>query len=259
MTEDKVLVSHALDLKMQCENDSVVHCTAFLDQRQKALLLPLERRCGEYVKTFYYGGFDDSERQLAVFVPKFYEQDSAEEFFLAYPEYDPIALLRLEKDRFSKLSHRDYLGSLMASGIKRETLGDIVLDDDGAYLFCLDSVSGFIVENIKSAGRASITVSRLEKSSFVQNEEHTKELFLSVASLRLDAVCGAAFSLSRGKASQLIASGAVFLNGVQQTEPDRKVSPNDKLVLRGKGKAVLSRINGESKKGRIHITVKRYL
>ncbi len=259
MTEDEVLFSHASDLKMQCADESVVQSTAFLDLRQRTLLLPLEKVQSEYVKTFYYGGFDEAERLCAVFVPRFYEENDVFEFFKTYPEFDPIVLLRLEKDRFTSLSHRDYLGALMGLGLRREMLGDIVTDENGCFLFCLSSVKKFIEENLKSAGRASIKVSEVQKGSFVQKNERTEDVFFSVASLRLDAVCGAAFSLSRGKAAEFIESGNVYLGGIQTTKTDRKVALGEKIVLRGKGKAVLSEIKGESKKGRIHIVLKKYL
>lgn len=157
MTEDEVLLSHASGLKMQCADESTVLCTAFLDMRQRTLLTVLEKEQSEYVKTFYYGGFENTERLCAVFVPRFYEQNAAFEFFEAYPEYDPITLLRLEKDRFTALSHRDYLGALMGLGLRREMLGDIITDENGCRLFCLSSVARFIRENLKSAGRASIS------------------------------------------------------------------------------------------------------
>ena len=259
MTEDEVLFSHASDLKMQCADESIVQSTAFLDLRQRTLLLPLEKSQSEYVKTFYYGGYDDAERLCAVFVPKFYEEKNPFDFFASYPEFDPITLLRIEKYRFTSLSHRDYLGALMALGIRREMLGDIVTDENGCFLFCLSSVKRFIAENLGSVGRASVKVSEIQKGDFVQKNERTADVFFSVASLRLDAVCGAAFSLSRGKAADFIESGSVYLGGVQTLKPDRKVALGEKIVLRGKGKAVLSEIKGESKKGRIHIVIKKYL
>ena len=259
MTEDEVLLSHASDLKTQCADESTVQSTAFLDMRQRTLLTALEKEQSEYVKTFYYGGYENAERLCAVFVPRFYEADNAFELFAAYPEFDSITLLRLEKDRFTSLSHRDYLGALMGLGLKREVLGDIVTDDGGCRLFCLSSVSRFICENLKSAGRASIRAFEEQKSEFVQAEEKTQDLFFSVSSLRLDAVVGSAFSLSRSKAAAFIESGSVFVDGVQIVKTDKKISVGEKIVLRGKGKAVLLEQKGESKKGRLHITIRRYL
>lgn len=258
MTEDEVLLSHASDLKTQCEDTSVVQSTAFLDPRQRTLLLPLEKKQSEFVKTFYYGGYEEAERLCAVFVPRFYEEKDAFEFFSSYPEFDPVSLLRLEKDRFTNLTHRDYLGALMGLGLRRETLGDIILDEKGCFLFCLSGVKKFILENLRSAGRASVIVKEAEKSAFVQKEERTQDVFFSVASLRLDAVCGSAFSLSRGKAQQCIESGLVFVDGVQTVKGDKKLSGGEKIVLRGKGKVVLLEVKGESKKGRIHVTVRKF-
>ena len=87
----------------------------------------------------------------------------------------------------------------------------------------------------------------------------TKDLFFSVPSLRLDAIVCCAFSLSRSKASALIESGSVFLDGVQILKADKKLSVGEKIVLRGKGKAVLLEQKGESKKGRLQIIIRKYL
>ncbi len=259
MTEDEALFAHASDLKTQCAETSVVQSTAFLDLRQRNFLLPLEKSESQYVKTFYYGGYEDAERVCAVFVPSFFEEKTPFEFFENHGEENPLSLLRLQKDRFTTLSHRDYLGALMGLGLKREMLGDIITDENGCFLFCLSSVSKFIEKNLESAGRASVKVSRIEPADFVPGEEKTKELFFSVSSLRLDAVLSCAFSLARNKACSFIESGSVFLNGVQTEKPDKKVAEGDKLVLRGKGKAVLSEVKGESKKGRLHIIIKKYI
>ena len=35
-----------------------------------------------------------------------------------------------------ELTHRDFLGTLMGLGIKRETIGDILTDDNCGYVFC---------------------------------------------------------------------------------------------------------------------------
>lgn len=259
MTEDEALFAHASDLKTQCALNSVLQSTAFLDLRQRTLLLPLEKSEREYVKTFYYGGYEDAERVCCVFVPSFFEEETPFDFFENHGDENPLSLLRLQKDRFTSLSHRDYLGALMGLGLKREMLGDIITDENGCFLFCLSSVAGFVEKSLESAGRASVKASRVDLSELVLGEERTKELFFSVSSLRLDSVLSCAFSLARSKACAFIEGGSVFLNGVQTEKPDKKVAPGDKLVLRGKGKAVLAEVRGESKKGRTHIIIKKYL
>ena len=258
MTDDERLLAHARDLLRTAANDGYLTHTAFLDLHQRSVLQALERECGRDVRLLFYGGFPDAERTVAVFLPAFYEAEDAQSFFAAQPELQPLSLLRFEKDRFSMLSHRDYLGALMGLGIKRELVGDLVVDDGGAFVVCLKTAQPFLLEHLTSAGRATLVGRPARFSELLQREEQFSEQFASVASLRLDSVLGAAFGLSRSKAAAAIESGAVYLNSLQTFKPDARVDVGDKLVLRGKGKAVLAEVRGESKKRRTHIVIKKY-
>ena len=258
MTDDEILLSHARDLKTKCADSSVITNTAFLDMRQRTLLLPLEKEHSKYASQFYFGGYSEAERTICVFIPKFYEADSAEVFFSENPDENPVSVIRIDKDKFTVLSHRDYLGALMGLSIKREMLGDIITDENGAFVICLKTVERFILDNLKSSGRAAVRCRKAELAEIEKTEERFDEIFSSVASTRLDCIVSAAFKLSRGNAAKAVESGIVFVNGVQILKTDYKLCEGEKIVLRGSGKAVLGEIRGESKKGRIHIIIKRY-
>ena len=258
MTEDERLLAHARDLLQTAANDGYLTHTAFLDLHQRSVLQALQRETGRDTDLFFFGGYPDAERTVALFVPRFFETETPEALFSAQPELQMLSLLRFEKDRFSSLSHRDYLGALMGLGIKRELLGDILVDETGAFLVCLESVAAFLLEHLRSAGRATLTGRKADFFELSQREEKFTEQFASVASLRLDCVLGAAFGLSRTRASQAIEGGNVYLNSVQTLKPDAHVNTGDKLVLRGKGKAVLFEVRGESKKGRVHLVLRKY-
>ena len=81
----------------------------------------------------------------------------------------------------------------------------------------------------------------------------------TVSSLRLDAVASSGFSMSRGKAADLISSGKVQLNHQECLKPDRPVNEGDTLSCRGFGKCVVKEVGGPSKKGRIMIVLERYV
>ena len=76
---------------------------------------------------------------------------------------------------------------------------------------------------------------------------------------RLDAVTAAGFSMSRGKAASLIASGKVALNHRECLKGDRQVAPGDVITCRGLGKCVVKETPGQSKKGRTMLVLERYL
>lgn len=259
MTDDEILLSHARDLKKQCADRGMITHTAFLNLHQRSLLASIERENSADVQTFYHGGCKDAERVLVVFVPKFYGVGDLVAYLAENPDDDPLCLLRAEKDVFSTLSHRDCLGALMGLGIKREQLGDILVDDGGAYLVCLKTIRPFLLEHFSSAGRATLTLRDASLDELHLTEAKTEDVFVSVPSLRLDCVVAAAYKLSRGKAEAAIQGGLAYVNAVLCDKPDKKLSVGDKLVLRGKGKCLLFSQTGESKKGRLHLTIRRYL
>lgn len=258
MNEKEILLSHSLDAKNRCADNSMITHTNFVSVDERDILRMIEKEQRGVVKTFYYGGFEDAERTVAVFVPDFYGVENIEEYFAENSDENPIQIIRIEKDKFSSLSHRDYLGSLMGLGIKREVIGDIKVDDEGAYVFALKSISRYICENLQKAGRGSVKCTLMEISELPKAQEKTEICFSSVASLRLDNIVSAAFNLSRSLSSQMIQNGAVYVNSLQILKTDYNIKEKDKIVLRGKGKVVVEEIIGESKKGRIHINIKKY-
>ncbi|MGN0468343.1 MAG: RNA-binding protein [Acutalibacteraceae bacterium] len=259
MTDDQILISHARDLKNKSADCSVITNTAFLDLHQRSILFSIERENGEYVKTFYFGGYETAERVCAVFVPRFYDIEHIGGYYEKNESENPLSLIRVEKDKFSSLTHRDYLGAVMGLGIKREAIGDIITDDDGCYIITLKSAARFLSENLVSVGRGSVRTFEVPFEKIKETHQATEEISAFIASERLDNFVSAAFSLSRTNSSAAITKGIVFVNNVLCDKTDAKISVGDKVVLRGKGKTVFSSVDGKSKKGRLHITITKYL
>lgn len=259
MNDKDILISHALDMKEKCADNSVITHTNFMSLEELSTVKVAEKQFSEYADTYYYGGYDDAERCIALFVPKFYSVSDIEEYLKENDDDNPICILRLRKDRFSTLSHRDYLGAIMGLGLKREMTGDIKVSDEGADVFCLKSIAPFICENLKKSGRGSVEGEILSVGEFNSGFENTEIRFCSVASLRLDNIVAAAFNLSRSNAVEAINKGVIYVNSSQCLKNDFILKEGDKLVFRGKGKTILHEIIGENKKGRVHINIKRYL
>lgn len=83
-----------------------------------------------FSRVYLYGGYPLAERRAALFGEKSEEEKSAECDFV-WVKISPVA-----KKFADELTHRDFLGTLMGLGIKRETIGDILTDDNCGYVFC---------------------------------------------------------------------------------------------------------------------------
>ena len=110
-----------------------------------------------------------------------------------------------------------------------------------------------------AAGRVRLHTASLPLEDLIPPEEKVKHIRDTVSSLRLDSVLASGFSLSRGKAAEAVTSGKVQVNWTDCQKPDRPVSQGDTLTLRGLGKCVLEEVGNQTKKGRVFITLKRYL
>lgn len=257
MNDNEVLISRITDKKNQAIDNSMIIATFFLSLDERSRIMNIFKNTDE-IKTFYYGGYDDAERTVAVFVPYFYNIKDISEYFSENPADNPLSLLEIKKDRFSNLTHRDYLGAIMGLGIKREMIGDIITTEEGCYLFCINSIAEYICDNLTKAGRGTLKTEIKSTDMLPSKNEKIDEAFLSLASLRLDGVVSSAFNISRSLACEAINKGIVFVNSSQIMKNDAMLKPGDKVVLRGKGKIVIKDIIGTNKKGRIHIIIKKY-
>ncbi len=252
MTEDELLISFIEDKLDECDRKSIMTCTDFLDLRKQSIAVThLKRKKG--VRWVLFGGYEQAERKIIVFLPFYIE--NFESYISDNKQENPLKVFRADKDGFSKLTHRDYLGALTGLGIKREKLGDIIVDEKGCYFFAKPSVSKFIEQNFTQAGRGTITVYETDATDGFTYEVKVKEKCCFVQSMRLDSVCSAVFSISRSKASEFIEKGLVFLDDEQIFKSDRRVSVGQKLVIKGKGRAILKDDSSKSKKGRTALIV----
>lgn len=180
----------------------------------------------------------------------------------AAPPDCPFALLRVTAKSgvgARKLTHRDYLGSLMGLGIKREMTGDIIVKDSGADIIIMKEIADFLLMNYEKAGRANLKLEIADITALDTGTVNIEEKRDTVASLRLDNLVSSVFALSRGKAQEAIKAGIVFVNSSQAAKPDIQLKEGDKLVMRGRGKAVLREISGKTRKDRIYVVFDRYI
>lgn len=195
------------------------------------------------------GGCGGAERLRAIFTNPSWGGYERGELFTA---------LRITYRPQDTLGHRDILGALMALGIEREVVGDIIADGSPAALICLPEISGYIIQNLTKAGRVGITVSRITLDELPARTESLTVKTDTVASLRLDAVLCAAFGLSRGRAAEVIAAGLVSLNHEPCLQTAKETAEGMVLSVRGMGRAVLTEVGGTSRKGRIFIKIGLY-
>lgn len=248
LKEDEILLDIIEKKITQCIDYGKFASSNFLDMRQRHLVECMCSRRRELNHAFY-GGYPDAERTVAVFIPE----------YMTLEDNNPLALVRITQNGYKELTHRDYLGSLMGLGIKREMIGDILVRKDGADMIVLKNIADFLLMNYEKAGRTNLKVEILPIEALIVPEGRFETRRDTVASLRLDSVVASAFSISRSSAAEAINSGNVFINSQLCEKTDRIVREGDRLVLRGKGKAILESVGHVTRKDRTVISIKKFL
>ena len=251
--EQRVLLARVLDKLEQAQNRGVPAHTAFLSPAEQACVSDLLNACG-HPRHFVFGGFEGAERQICVFLPDWQEQED----WLCDPE-GAVRALRAAFPKDADPNHRDVLGALMGLGITREKLGDILVGEGRCDVLCLADAAPILRSQWESVGRWKIKLQEIPLSALEVKPPEVRVIRDTVATLRLDAVLSSGFSTSRGKAADLINAGRVMVNHRECVKPDRAVAQGDVLTCRGLGKCVVKEVLGQSRKGRIMLTIERYI
>ena len=249
--EDQILLSHALDQLETCARRSIPTHTGFLSPAQWTAVAQLTEQVGG-AELLTLGGYPEAERRRCLFLPDYLPPETVE------PE-EYISALRLTWYAPHSLSHRDLLGSLMGLGLKREGLGDLLVSEGSCDLLLLPELSPFVADNLTHAGREALHIVPISLDTLHFPTPKVKTIHGSVASLRLDAVAAACFGLSRAKLSEYIRSGKVSVNYRTAQRPDLPLSPGDLLSCRGLGKGRLVAVGNPTRKGRLSVTLERFL
>lgn len=248
-SEDKLLIARVEDLFSLCDKYCCARFSDFLDGGQQAVIADnLIFPFGYNVVS--YGGFDDAEKKIIGVFPEWEEPDMAE---------FPISCLRIEGGFTRRLTHRDYLGTLMSLGLAPSKVGDIVVGEDCAYVFAYSDIAGYIKDNIRKIGNQGVRISVYDNPYEVQVERRYKTITSVCASERLDAVAGAAANVSRSVSAALINGGKVKLNHREISKCSETVKEGDLISIRGYGRFLVDRFGSETRKNRLHITIKQYI
>ena len=242
--EHEALLRRAEDLLRRCEKSNILTATALLTPAEQAAAAQyLRGRPGCRLR--FHGGGADCERRVAFFLPDWMEEE----------DFDPagsISALRIEA-YYGSPGHRDYLGALLALGVRREWVGDIRIDGQTAWVFCLPSVAEQLA-GLEQAGRVSVRAAVVPLNQVPEPERKRRAVQFTVQSPRFDAVLAETFRLSRTQAVKLIAAGAASLNYLPCLKNDAPVCEGDVISLKGRGKASVAQIGGQSRKGRSFVT-----
>lgn len=256
--EDKLLVSKVLDKLEFVQKKNSIETTDFLDMHQKTVAEKVlkSQKITNYI---CYGGYSNAERVMIIIYP-----EKLEDVF-NNNQYDFNNIVRvirviLPNEMKGKYSHRDYLGAVIKVGLKREKVGDIIVNLDGADLIVSKDISKYIVDSFKELTRFSksdIYEESIEKLNIT--EPKTEVLNIIVPSMRMDSIVSELIRTSRSKALEIINAERVFVNSEVITKNSKMLKENDMITVRGKGRFKIIKILNSTKKGNLVLEVEKYV
>lgn len=246
---DEEIAGKFLDLAESARKSRKYKITDFLDPHGQNVAEIVAANFAN-IKLSAEGGFAHAERKRLSF--------SCEEFY-GTPDFELAAYQVKWDKRYYEISHRDILGAFIGMGCKREVLGDIVFTAEGAQFVADKTLDNFILSNLVKIGAASVEVSNIPLTELEVKEEKVKIITATVADLRLDAVAAAGYGVSRSRMAEEIKGQNVKINWQDAKKPSQAVAEGDIISFRSRGRVEVAEIRGTTRKGRISITLKRFI
>ena len=244
--ERQQLINRFEELADRADSQGFWTDTEFLTLAEQDVLCSLRLA----VPCSFLSGYPGGERKVAVF--------GSEELF-GCPCPDPVVCVKIapaSKKFADQLTHRDFLGALMSLGIRREVLGDILIQDNVGYLFCLDSIAQYIMDSLGEIRHTTVRCSLSEPPASLTEPPPLSSVV--IPSERLDAIISAVYLLPRSGGKELIQQDRVFINSRLVQNASAALPMGAIISVRGKGRFVYEGIERETKKGRLRVKVRVY-
>lgn len=242
---ERQVMGHAIDLVERAKSTNTIQISPFLSPGEQQLY-DIAINTLEGLTVQKYGGYEGAERQCIAIWPEdcdWYE-----------PVFEMKAFHVIPKDA-EGLEHRDYLGSILGLGIKRDVCGDIILHQEGAYIIVDEKIADFIYTNLVSISTEKITLEEVPLNDLAISEPEFEMMTITVMSLRLDSVIAKTFQLSRGVAANFIRQGKVKVDHRQQVSASTIVVEGNVISCRGRGRCVVLKDLGKTRKGKIRLEI----
>ena len=222
--------------------DGKVVLLNFLDETEASILEDICNK--EKIPYYRYGGIENSDRNR--YILSNYEVEDTD---------FKISIYKINYNkRYYNIEHKHVLGTLMSLGIKREVIGDIVIDEKkDIYFACTNEISKFLMAELQFINKAKIELEKIDYN--IKNIINYEEKEVLVSSYRLDCVISGVYNISRNKSLEIIKDGLVYINHISNMNVSHMVNIGDEINVRHYGKFKIDRFNGTTRSDRSKLVV----
>lgn len=252
--ENRRDVARVLEIAERASNSWTVTYTDFLSPPVVQDALSALSKTAD-LSCIAWGGYPQAERcRLAM---------GREDLMGVYQE-DPsqlegVAALEVKGNfMFDAATHRDFLGAAIGTGVVRDKVGDILVQGEmGAQVLVDAELVEHFEFTLKQVRTVGVTTTRIPLNALRVPPPKVKEMSSVEASMRLDAVASAGFSISRGKMADLIKAGDVKVNWRECSKASLEVKQGDVISCAGKGRVEVREVT-ITKKQRYAVQLVRF-
>ena len=249
--ENRLLISKFLDKAIRYEKNNKMTYTNFLNIYEMSKCIKVLNKL--QVEYEIYSINEDFDRKNILFIPK---NDSSE----FKNNFNFIECVKIKADKNAKLNHRDFMGAMYKSGIKEDTIGDIFVNDNIAYVFLMKEITPFILNDLHKVGKSKVEVEKVDI-----NTDEVKKLSaklidknIIVSSFRVDMVLAKIYNGSRTVIQQKIERNNLFVNSKQINSVNHILKEGDVVSFKKYGKVKIGNVLNKTKSGSNILNIKIY-
>ena len=217
--------------------EKILNCkyTYFLDSKlQKLVKRKLKR-----IKYDIYIPYKDSEKVIF------------------YNGIKPNILLYEIKCKY-KLKHQDIMGTLFSLGIDPSMYGDILIIDDKYYIYVLDIISNYLINNLTMINNNKVELVNIDINYLNAFERKYEELEYIVSSERVDTIISNIIHSNRKSVDKFIKDKCILVNyDIPKCSYNLKVG--DILSIRKYGKYKYNGVIKTTKKNNYIVRIDKYV
>ena len=253
--EERLLIAKLTDKIKEAKCKNKIVNTEFLNMHQKVIVQKELNKLKEK-NYMFFGGYDDANMEVLVIYPEKFSEDIVKDNLKNIVK---LINIKLPKELIGKYEHRNYLSAIMMQGLERQRIGDIIVHSDEAYIIVLKENAEYLKNSLSSLTRFKKSkIEVIDYENIKIKPQEFSDVNIRPASNRLDSIVSEIVNTSRNKAEEYIDNKKVSINYQEETKHTKTVKENDVIVIRGKGKYIVSNIEEKNQKGKINIKLKKY-
>lgn len=243
-TENKEIARRVIDLCEIVSRTKSTECTDFYNPFEVKELTSLINTYDTI--SFSLIGNEDSESKAILIYPEYMDEVNPEDY---------VSLVKIDKKDYD-IAHKDVLGSLLSLGIKREKLGDIIINDEAVYFYIRNEILDYVLLNLEKIKSYGVELEVIDLATPISRDLEYEEKLVTCASARLDLVLANVYNLSRSDVKNAIEAGLVKVNYKVTYKISETLEVGDMVSMRRRGRFIVGDYLGLSKKDKLKLIIK---